>query len=366
MSILSISGRSALVAAMTLLPLSAQAATFNLQSPPLALSSAAATNLGARTTVLSDYTVIHTGNKEFKMSDSEVGAIGSNPATSPPSHGIPTFPGYPAPSVGITYDGDVAITNSAGQFDLSNSHVYARPGGGIDCEAAFATCNKSTSNSRFFAEGADASGVPLANNAGAQRDQPSMLAVRNELAGLSAFLLGLGATGTLTGSLNNETLTQSFGSGLHVVDINVGGSDFSINNSSLLFQGAADAFVVLRMTNTKSILASNANILVGGGMGLNNVMFLSQATGDNAFTFNNVYFNGISWWGLSSNLDKGATWNDVKGCGQVIGGAVNFQNVSMSNCAVDVSVIPLPATGWLMLGMMGTFGLVGWRRRKMA
>jgi hypothetical protein len=351
---------TALVAASVANP--AHAATFNLYAP-LALDAPELATLSDSTATTSAYTVIHTGNKEFKMSDSEVGAIGSNPATSPPSHDIPNFAGFPAPTVGVTYDGDVAITHQDGQFDLSNSHVYAQPGGGINCEAAFSSCDDGRSNSLFFAEGGPASGVSLNNNAGAQQDQTAMGEVRDALDGLHEFLFALDPTGFLVGSLNNETLSQYFGSGLHVIDIDVGANDFLINNSSLLFEGDADAFVILRMTNEKSILGSNANILVGGDMGLNNVLFLSQAIGDNPYTFNNVYFNGIAWWALVSDLDKGATWNDVKGCGQVINAAVNFQNVSMNNCAfeptVSVSPVPIPAALPLFGTGLAAMGLIG-------
>jgi len=350
------------------------AATLTLApSGPLDLTSAVVAPLIANTAVTAPYTVIHTGPKEFKMSDSELGAMAVNPATSPPSISYPNVSGYPAPALGaITYDGKVAITNSAGQIDFSNSRIYDQANGGIDCENTVSNCRKSTSNSRFYAEGGAAAGVTFSDGNGIQRDQTATAAVRASLGVLNTTIAGLNQTGTLSGGLNNETFTiGGLGSGLHVIDI-TGTGAFNINNSRLLIDGAADTFVIFRLLGSNQFLdMSNSSILVGGDMGLNNVLFTTTTTND-AFKFSNVYFNGVSFWDFNAN-DKGAQLSDVRGCGQLIGGMIDMSNASVTNCAFapfapqqPPQPIPLPAGFVLLLGGLGAFGLVARRRRALS
>ena len=169
---------------------------------------------------VSDYMVITEAvggiGHAFVMSDSEIGAIGVNGATSAPGS-LPDLPGGTARSVsyGITRDGDAAITNGGDvlitppdpTITTSNSDVHAlntgaaNPGSqGIDCSSSFDICTDNgsqiSSNNRFNQSSPTASFSTLAENNGVQGNI-DLSGVTNELAFLRGLIPGLTATGSI-------------------------------------------------------------------------------------------------------------------------------------------------------------------------
>ena len=213
----------------------------------------------AHAATVSDYMIITTLDPQyghaFVMSDSEIGAIGSNPTTSPPGS-LPALPGGTerTVSVGITLDGDAAIANN-GTVTFSNSDVHAintgpaNPGSqGIDCDASFNLCSDNgsqiSSNNRFNQSAPAASFSGLANNNGIQGNiDHSNLLLELEAQRLSiSGAVASGSRNLADGQINNqanEVWDYSGGAGgLQVIDINTNGNDFYIANSNLTIKNA--------------------------------------------------------------------------------------------------------------------------------
>lgn len=127
---------------------------------------------------IADYMIVATADGNLgttvNFQDSELGAIGHNPATSPPSSGTPIPSGAQGgPTVGVKRDGDVAVTSGNGTALFSNTHVHAlntgpsNPGSqGVDCQGA--CFNGGISNSQFNTSAPAPIFSNLANNNGVQ------------------------------------------------------------------------------------------------------------------------------------------------------------------------------------------------------
>jgi len=331
-------------------------------------------------TIISDYMIIAAGDggdgQAFTMSDSEIGAIGSNSSTSPPGS-VPSAPagGAQNPATGISLDGDVAITATNGTMTSSNSDVHAANTGagsvgsqGIDCASSYATCTDSgsqiSSGNRFNTSAPTASFSDLDENNGVQGgiDHSGLLTL---LTSETADYWNLAATDTFNINTINANRTDTFGSGLHVIDIDTDGNDLLLQNSTWSLSGQSDTFVIFRVSASWIFDISQARLGVTGNMGLNNVLFLVDGDqGETSFTFDNVYFNGISFWDYGrSATDNTASFNNVAGCGQIVTDAVNFQNVSMSDCSYEPTIVSGPPAFALMGSGLVLLGLYG-RRRK--
>ena len=343
---------------------------------------------------MSDYMVITTMDSAdgdaFIMSDSEIGAIGTNGSTSPPGS-LPTLPGGTTRTVstGITLDGDVAVTNGGsinldGKVSLSNSDVHAvytgdaNPGSqGIDCSANFANCTLSggniSSNNQFNQSSPTASFSTLAENNGIQGNI-DLTNVTNEINAFYSDITSLSKTGekdlTSTGGniLNDTNAIWDFSgdgfTGINIIDIITGGSDFSIKNSNLTIKGDAGDTIIFRVEKSWIMDVSESNLLLDGGIGDNNVLwFVDADEGEGSFTFNNVTFYGMSLWDIDPNNSKNvASFNNVQFCGQVVTDQVNFQNVSGSGCAYTATVPEPSILGLMSIGLIGLIGVA--RHRK--
>lgn len=345
----------------------------------------------AAVSLLTDYMVVTSMSAgdgiAFTMSNSEIGAIGVNSSTSPPGS-PPTLPGGTERSVtsGISLDGDVAITNSGKvSVTLSNSDVHAlntgpiNPGSqGIDCDSAFIDCTDNgsqiSSSNRFNQSSPTASFSTLAENNGIQGGI-DLSGVTSDLASMYTFVDTQTSTSTIdltasSGQINaaaNEVWDYSGdGAGLYIVDIITDGNKFYIANSNLTIKGDADDIIIFRIEASWTMEVTQSNLLLDGDIGDNNVLWYVDADeGEESFNFNNVTFQGMSLWDLDPNDAKNvAFFNNVQFCGQVVTDAVNFQNVSGSECAFDMSstAVPVPAAVWLFGS--GLLGLIGISRRK--
>jgi hypothetical protein len=343
----------------------------------------------------------------FSMSNSEIGAIGINDKTSPPGS-LPALPPVPPArtvSPGITFDGDAAITNGGRvmimpdpKITASNSDVHAvntgaaSPGSqGIDCSSSFDICTISGDNisgGNQFNTSSPASFSPLGNGNGVQGNI-NLLGVTGELAFLRDLIPmldttdtgapGLATLGTIdiasglianANGVDNPNAVCDFSgdsfSGLNIIDIDTNGNDFSIVNSNLTIKGDAGDTIIFRVAPTWIMNVSQSNLLLDGGIGDNNVLWYVDADeGETSFSYDNVTFQGMALW----DIDAGDTtnvirFNNVQFCGQVVTDAVDFQNVSGSECAFDTSAVPVPAAVWLFGS--GLIGLAGIARRKKA
>ena len=321
---------------------------------------------------INDYLIVGTGDGSLgatlQLSDSELGALGFNPATSPPQ-GNPAIPaGTPVPPFPtITRDGNVAITQTNGRVTASNSDIHALNTGpispgrqGIDCAGSFAACTDNgsqiSSNNRFNTSAPAPNFSALAQNNGVQGPiDLSLLQIPD--------FSGLAPTGTLAiNSPIQAQRTDTFGSGLNVIDITTNGNDLLLDTANWIINGPADAFVIFRVNAGSTLLSENGNFLLGtGGIGFNNVLFyLNAGQGEESFNFDNTEFYGFSFWDTLGFADNEAAFNNVRGCGQVITDQVNFNNVSMTRCAFVSNNVPEPGT-LLLLGSALAL-LAGYRR----
>ena len=186
--------------------------------------------------------------------------------------------------------------------------------------------------------------------------------IHADLTGASTGVLDIGS------SISSDMLT-SYGSGLHLIDLT--SSDTAkvlLEMSTWIIDGLADTFVIFRLEEGKIFDIEQSNLVIGdGGIGLENILFLTDADqGEASFEFDDVVFNGMSFWDYGGMFDdNSADFDNVIGCGQIVIDYVNFQDVGMSHCAfTPTTIIPVPAA--LPLGLSGLvlLGVVGWRRRR--
>jgi PEP-CTERM motif len=324
---------------------------------------------------------------------------------------VPNLPANAAPvGQGIGGQGNIAVIDPQGEFNLQNTGVYGDPSIGIRVAGTASgsplgsNINKS-SNSFFndpnqfpntFNTGTqtgntvsaasavqstriDAAGTP--GNAGVTFGF-NHTALVAELALAQTAINGFLATGVLDtspggGVLTNQTtlsgpatiafagpnseggidatITVPFG--LNVIDIDTGGSDFSLQQLNLVINGPAGAFVIFRLPDNNNMLISNSNVLAGnGGIGENAILFYTdQNQNDTNFNFNNTIINGAAFWALGPGT---ISINDAQGCTQLIADSMTLNDVRFDRCAF----IPEPSTAAL-LGV-GLGGFLAFRRRR--
>ncbi|MEM7147512.1 MAG: PEP-CTERM sorting domain-containing protein [Verrucomicrobiota bacterium] len=241
---------------------------------------------------------------------------------------------------------------------------------GIDAQNSFngVTDNGSQlSNDRFNTTGGTAVFSALGNNNGVQGNI-DLSGVLSELSLYSTLTNGFAQTDTENiSSLTNTTKTFDFQDGstdFIVFDIVTGGNDLSLSNVNWVVEGDLNDIVIFRVEDDAALVASDSAFLLGGDIGVSNVMFYVDADqGVESFNFNNVEFFGYSFWDLDGDSDNVGLFSDVRGCGQLVIDQVDFSNVSMTHCSFDTSQLPEPSAV-LLMGAAG-LALVFRRGREM-
>ena len=297
-----------------------------------------------------EYLMIGTGPKSTaigaKASNWELGA---NSASSP-WFSTASLPGNALPvATGIGGNGDIAITNSNGAFDLSNMEVWGDTG--VDCAGSLSQCNEGRSNTKF-------NGSTMTNSNGSQGGV-DFSGLNSQLTSLAVEIPSLPSDINLSFSDGkwDSNLTISLGVGVTVIDIDTNDNDLLLENNNLLFDGPEGAFAVVRVPDEANFLVSQANIVVGdGGIGLNNVLFFSDKPDNNQhFNFNDTIINGVAFWDLSSQGE--ISLNNAQGCTQLVGSKINTNDIRLNSCT---TAVPEPNTA-LFVGL-GLVGLASMRR----
>jgi hypothetical protein len=288
---------------------------------------------------------------------------------------VPNIPLNAAPFViGISGDGNIAVTDPNGFFNFQNIGIYAPapPGGGIRIAGTLGSLNNSGNSffndpnqypntftfTGFTNPGVNNNTGGFGNSVGVGAADPSTLidapnhegvtfafnhsALLSELvASAKATISGLTTTGVLgTGGdgVLNANLTYTLSPGLNVIDIHTtgsgGGNSFVLNNMNLVIDGPAGASAIFRLLGGDNMQISNSNILLGnGGIGYENILFVTRQTeNDTHFDFNNTIINGVAFWSLGPNGGS-ININNSQGCTQLIADIIDLDDVRFTRCA---------------------------------
>lgn len=383
--------------------MSSQHALYRLLVPAAAVLAVCASAAPARaatldTSISEQYLIIArdqlNGNTDVAANNFELGA---NKAPVPStdnfldscSSGGPTLAGAVPPLPGnavlvfqgVGYGGNIAVTDSAGEFELQDVGVYGDDQIGIRVAGPQSTAINKSSNSFFN----DPNMYPNTFNIGTQTgdtvnpndadqttriDPPTHAGVTYEYdhSGLLAELTaartainGMAATGTLNVSGNGGKIDSDFtfaaSPGLNVINIVTGDNDFLVQNANFVIDGPAGATVIFRLPGLDNMLISDANVLMGnGGIEPSNILFYTdQNEADTHFSFSNTILNGVAFWSLS---DAGGVIDisNAQGCTQLVADVVDLDDVRFNRCAF----IPEPAT----VALVSVAGLALLRRRR--
>jgi len=326
-----------------------------------------------------------TGNYELGANQTTVPASGS-PGPDVNDTPLPGTGFKPVPT-GVQNNGEIAVTDPAGQFDFSKLGLYANTG--VQCAGTAAGCAKGTSDSAFnqpnypnASNGTPTSFDPnkqLGGAGGGVTGGVDFSLLNAELAASALAITAFAPTGTVDfgSGTRNSDFTTTLVSGFNVIDlVNTGGGDFVLQNANWIIDGPADAFGIFRVPDDKKFLISHANILAGSGLGgLDRLLFFSsnnESDGKQIFNFNNTIINGVAFWALLNEINI----NNGQGCTQLVSPKINLNDVRLSRCSASTfsdtppegpspGEVPLPAAVVLMGTVLaGGFGVGAWRRRR--
>ena len=295
--------------------------------------------------------------------------------------------------VGIDFSGEIALTSNTGEFNVSNTNIFA--GTGIQCASSPSACANSISDGNFVyledsPEPVPDSGQELDSDSpttGVSQFDPNPLLA--ELAAFEAFVSSATADFTITnnnlrssngfdnqnlkdGSNNPfvfdvaaNTVTDGDGPvvfelgndpGFVFIDIDVGDNDFDLKNTDIIINGGSDVTAIFRLLNGSNLVANQSTILLGdGGIGRNSpdspfvdrigAIFIpideEADSGDTTLSFNDTVLNGIGLYDLTSFKDDGVATDEGtnkiniqngQGCAQFIGSQVELENVRFNRC----------------------------------
>ena len=258
---------------------------------------------------------------------------------------------------GIDWSGEVALTSDNGTFDSSNSLVWADTG----IQTVDPSPLASVSNTKYMDVGnSNCAGANIAIGTGVTTGN-SFATLLSDLSSWKSYIEGLSAESSITdqSAWTNNSANDGAGGlittyadaldtnsdGVIVVDFDISGQDFSVNNTDWIIDGTGNKLIILRLRNGSNMLVSNGTITLGTGGIANNdlgVIFYSGYEGsssDGVFNFNNVVASGVAFWDLNAVGEGGGSINteivinNGQGCAQFISQKVNFQNNRWNRCA---------------------------------
>jgi hypothetical protein len=343
--------------AFRLLPSSAAVGvTLTLLAAGLVLAPRAADALG---TAVAPYLLVGTGNADVAGTTVAISnfEIGLNDA-SVPMPGLTLVEPIPLGTlpvpVGNIGDGDVAITDPGGRFNLANLAIEGILG--VRCASPAGACNDGVAATTF--NGFSFPGSGLTGGVSFSDVLADLSAARSEIPALPAddvlFFPGGDWTSTLL----------ELGPGLTVFDIDTGGNDLLLQNRNLVIDGPPGAAAILRVPDDANFLISQAAILLGdGGIEPGSVLFYTDKPDTDAhFNFSSALVNGVAFWDLGRSAGE-VSFDNVQGCTQVIGDKLNLSDVRLTRCAFTV---PEPGDGALAAGSLATLGLLAGIRGDLA
>ena len=274
---------------------------------------------------------------------------------------------------GIDWTGNVAVTSSEGQFNMSNVDLYADIG--VQCADTVSDCISSVSNTNYFPDQSTTSAGSVGSGAGVtgnvnfvdglpadafidaekiekqnRKDGSGPLVTDLDLVDTTDIGTG-GFVKSFTGGGNND--------GIAVIDIINGKDTFNLDDSDWILNSTEDRLAIVRVKGATNFNISNSSILLGRGyvegdpisyiqnqIGAIFVKTGGESVGstDEVFNFNNVVLNGIGIWDLVTVDDTGKTqsvFQNGQGCGSFIGSQQRHSNVRWNRCATPV---PEPLT----------------------
>ncbi|NJM55007.1 MAG: VPDSG-CTERM sorting domain-containing protein [Verrucomicrobiae bacterium] len=164
-------------------------------------------------------------------------------------------------------------------------------------------------------------------------------------------------------------------SGLNVIDIVTErdgnsiklGKDFEIKETNFIVDGPVDAFVIFRLLEGSDMKISQANVLMGQNIGMNNILFYADnENNDTHFDFNNTIINGAAFWSLGNNGGV-ININNAQGCTQLIADTISLDDVRFNRCAFGEMPMTVPDAGSsLALLAISALGIAAIRRKSAA
>jgi hypothetical protein len=312
---------------------------------------------GAIGAATAPYLLVGTGNADEDGTTVAVSnfELGQNNAAVP-MPGLTLVEPIPADTLpvptGVTNDGDVAITDPGGRFNLANLAIRGTLG--VQCATTAEACNDGVSNTTFnglsFPDQGLTGNVPFA---GVLAD---LAASRSQIAALPGddVLLFPG------GDWNQARV--DLGPGLTVFDLDTGGNDLLVQNETVVIDGPPGATAIFRVPDDANFLVSQSAIVIGdGGIAPGSVLFHSDRPDDDThFSFSSAVVNGVAFWDLGDSGGETA-FSNVQGCTQVIGDKLNLSDVRLTRCSFAV-----PEPGAVALGAAAVGALAGLARRRPA
>lgn len=315
---------------------------------------------------------------------------------------------------GIDFSGNVALTGALAKFESSNADVNANIG--IQCNRSPASCfpNPSSPNS-FFDQADPNNNQDLNALIGVTQFDPSNLI--DELEAARDFIVGLTADTIFTSGFVNQNIKDSGApvitdldaldtnnDGFAVIDIDVNGQAFNVNNSDWILNSVNDTIAIFRMKDGVQYDFANSSIVLGdcdlepdGSCAtgssdevvdeLGAIFFMDAFKGTNElFNNNNVILGGIGLWDftdfnpnrttlLSTGLSEFNSpvgdetvinLQDAQGCAQFISHQVLMSNNRWNRCAGAEMAQDVAEPGTLAILGLGLAALGFGRRRRAA
>ena len=301
-----------------------------------------------------------------------------------------------APFQGVDYTGHIALTSEDGQINYSNVDIFGdlNPFDIAFNDIAIVTENgvdpvagaSGSGTENYFADGAPPNTPTgdLPDNAAGTNGvgfQPGvdLSDLRTELNTWGAGIEAAATEGTITQNIENEnykdgtepfvielvpmggtadplsdlSFTDTNGDGKVIIDIDLGGNDWEINNSDVIIDGPAGLTAFFRLTDgSNMMMGDNANIgntsIVLGEGGIKEsgragaVFYVGEDegnTGEEVISGSNVVFDGIAFWELdNTTADNGTNTINIQngqGCAQFIADRVIHSNTRFTACTVE-------------------------------